>query len=58
MIEELKKSYPTFKTMVKRSIRFSDSCLSSQSIFDYAGDSFAGAQAYLDFAKEVIDYAG
>ena len=58
VIEELKKSYPTFKTMVKRSIRFSDSCLSSQSIFDYAGDSFSGAQAYLDFAKEVIDYAG
>lgn len=55
IIEELKNKYPIFNSVIKRSIKFSDSGLNMSSVFEYAGDKFSGSIAYLDIAKEVIN---
>ncbi len=56
VISEAQSKYPVFKSFIKRSIKFSDSCLACQSIIDYAGEDFDGSQAYINLAKEVIEY--
>ena len=56
VLELLKTKYPVFDTIVKRSIRFSDACLATQSIIDYAGENFDGSKAYLKLAEEVLGY--
>lgn len=56
VVEEIKNQYPVFNSVVKRSIKFSDSCLACKSIIDYAGENFEGSQAYINLAKEVINY--
>lgn len=56
VLELLKENYPTFSTVVRRSIKFSDACLAYQSVIDYAGESFHGSKAYLEIAKEVIKH--
>lgn len=55
IIEELKDKYPVFNSVIKRSIKFSDSGLNMTSIYEYAGDKFSGSIGYLDIAKEVIN---
>lgn len=55
VIQELKERYPVFNSVIKRSIKFSDSGLNMTSIYEYAGDKFSGSLAYLDIAKEVIN---
>jgi len=56
ILEELKKKYPVFGIIIKRSIKFSDSCLACKSIMEYAGMEFEGSQAYMKLAEEVINY--
>lgn len=56
VLELLKDKYPVFESIVKRTIKFSDACLASQSIIDFAGESFDGSKAYLQLAKEVMDH--
>jgi chromosome partitioning protein len=54
VLELLNEKYPVFKSVIKRSIRFADSCLSSESIMDFAGAKFDGSIAYLELAGEVL----
>lgn len=54
VLKELKNRYPVFNSIIKRSIKFPDSCLSYFSIFDYSGNSFQGSRAYMEIAEEVI----
>lgn len=56
VLEALRDKYPVFQDIVKRSIKFSDSCLAMSSIFEYAGDNFEGSKAYLNVAKEIIKH--
>jgi chromosome partitioning protein len=56
VVSEIQSKYPIFKSFIKRSIKFSDSCLACRSIIDYAGEDFDGSQAYINLAKEVIEY--
>lgn len=56
VLEALKLKYPVFKEVIKRSIKFADSCLSMSSIFEYAGDNFEGSKAYYNVAKEIIKH--
>jgi len=55
VLDELKKRYHVFDSVIKRSIKFPDSCLSYYSIFEYAGDNFNGSVAYMKIAKEVVE---
>lgn len=57
VIEELKNKYPVFNSIIKRSIKFSDSGLNMTSIYEYAGNKFSGSISYLDIAKEIINNA-
>jgi len=57
VLELLLAKYPVFKSVIKRTIKFADACLSSKSIIDFAGPSFEGSVAYLDLAKEVMQLA-
>lgn len=54
VIEITKKRYPVFKTMIKRSIKFSDASVAAESIFTFAGENFDGAKEYMAFAREVL----
>lgn len=54
VLKELKKRYHVFDNVIKRSIKFSDSCLSMSSIFEFAGENFEGAIAYKKLAEEVV----
>lgn len=56
VLELLKDRYPVFKPIIKRTIKFPDSCLASKSIIDYAGREFEGSISYIELAKEVINY--
>lgn len=56
VLEVLKKRYHVFDGIIKRSIKFSDSCLNLSDIFDYAGDNFDGSVAYLKIAKEIVSH--
>lgn len=56
VVSEIKNKYPVFNSFIKRSIKFSDSCLACQSIMDYSGYNFEGSQAYISLANEVINY--
>jgi chromosome partitioning protein len=56
VLDALRSDYRVFDTIVKRSIKFSDSCLAKKSIMDFAGLDFAGSQSYIRFAEEVEDY--
>lgn len=53
---EIRKRYQTFDSVIKRSTKFPDSSINGQSILQ-AAPKFDGAQAYLELAKEVIEYA-
>lgn len=57
VLQELKNRYHVFDSIIKRSIKFSDSCLSMQSIFEYAGQSFEGSLSFEKLAEEVLSYA-
>lgn len=56
VIEALHAKYPVFDDIVKKSIKFADSCLSMSSIFEYAGDDFEGSIAYYNVAKEIVNH--
>lgn len=56
VLELLKSNYPVFNSIIKRTIKFSDSCLATKSIIDFAGENFEGLISYINFAKEVINY--
>lgn len=56
VLKELKKRYKVFDSIVKRSVKFPDSCLSMQSICDFAGKDFQGTVAYKCIAEELIKY--
>lgn len=56
VLDLLQNKYRVFDSIIKRSIRFSDACLAMQSVIDFAGEKFDGSQAYLDLAREVVDY--
>ena len=53
VVAELKKSYPVFNSMIKKSIRFPDAVLAGQPIMTY-DPKFDGAVSYQKLAKEVI----
>lgn len=54
VLKELHNRYKVFSSIIKRSIKFSDSCLSMQSIFEYAGSNFEGSIAFEKLAEEVL----
>lgn len=56
IVEELKRVFGerVFETVVKRSVKFSESVAAAQPIVTYAGDS-PGALAYRELAKEILD---
>ena len=54
--EAIRERYPTFDTVIRRSVKYADACLASMSIMDFAPGS-PQAQAYIDFAKEVAERA-
>ena len=56
VLELLIERYPVFKSVIKRTIKFADACLASKSIMSFAGTSFEGSVAYLNLAKEVLEY--
>lgn len=56
VFQALKLKYEVFPSLIKRSIKFADSCLSMSSIFEYAGDNFEGSKAYYNIAKEIIKH--
>lgn len=56
VLELLRDDYNIFNSIVKRSIKFSDATLAMESIIDFAGESFEGSKAYLNLAKEVLEY--
>jgi chromosome partitioning protein len=56
VLEEFKRAYPVFNSIIKRSSQFSYSCIECKSIMEYSGDKFEGSQAYMNLAKEVINY--
>lgn len=55
--EAIRERYPAFDTVIRRSVRYADACLASLSIMDFAPGS-AQAQAYMDFAREVVSRGG
>lgn len=55
VITAIKNTYPTFKSIIKKSVKFADSCLAKETIYDYAGTKFEGSKQYLEMAKEVMN---
>lgn len=55
IVTQLEKDYPVFKSKVKKSVKFPDAVLAGQAIIDFA-PKFDGAVAYMNLAKEVINY--
>ncbi|MCB2289463.1 ParA family protein [Clostridium sp. CS001] len=53
VVEELRKSYPVFDSMIKKSIKFPDAVLAGQPIMTF-DRKFEGSVSYQDLAKEVI----
>lgn len=53
VVEELRKSYPVFNSMIKKSIKFPDAVLAGQPIMTY-DQKFEGSISYQELAKEVI----
>ncbi|MBW9146866.1 ParA family protein [Clostridium sp. CM028] len=53
VVEELRKSYPVFHSMIKKSIKFPDAVLAGQPIMTY-DRKFEGSVSYQELAKEVI----
>jgi chromosome partitioning protein len=56
VLDEFQKRYPVFKSIIKRSAQFSYSCIDCKSIMEFAGEKFEGSQAYMNLAKEVMNY--
>ncbi len=56
VVTALKERYPVFNSLIKRSIKFPDACLSMSSIFETEGDNFEGSQAYMSIAKEIVSH--
>jgi len=53
VVTELKKNYPVFNSMIKKSIKFPDAVLAGQPIMTY-DKKFEGSISYQELAKEVI----
>jgi chromosome partitioning protein len=53
VVEELRKSYPVFDSMIKKSIKFPDAVLAGQPIMTF-DRKFEGSVSYQELAKEVI----
>lgn len=54
VLEVLKEKYKVFNPVIKKSTKFPDSCLSFQSIVEYAGEKFDGSNAYIEVVKEIL----
>lgn len=55
IIQKIRDNYPVFEPPIRRSVKFADASLSGESISDFAGDNFEGAQAYAQIAKQLIE---
>jgi chromosome partitioning protein len=53
VVQELKKTYPVFNSMIKKSVKFPDAVLAGLPILDF-DPNFDGAIAYKTLAEEVI----
>jgi len=55
IIKLIDHAFPILQPMIHRSVRFADATARCMSIADYAGDDFAGSQAYAQIAEKIYD---